>query len=98
MAICLYCKKHNDPYQWPEEYRIYYSPKVCFHCYCEDPSRGIEEVAALPPEHEDVKQLTEDEDTQSENEIEIDPQDDVFPDVDSGCQIEDDDDDTEDDY
>ncbi len=100
MAICSYCGKYHDMFEWPEQYRPFYSPKTCFSCYCEDPSRGVMFPGAeqVLPEAKPALSVDEEinEDSQTKQ-IEIDASDDIFED-DDGCQTEDNDNEGDNDY
>ena len=96
MALCKFCGKYTDQFEWPEEYREYARPKLCFECYKQDPSRGILIPGledSLPIEKEEMKTSSEEREDDSTTTEEDDPDgsEDIFPDEDDGCQTEDDD-------
>ena len=104
MAFCKFCGSYTDRFEWPEEYREYSRPDLCFACYRDDPSRGLvlPEIEASLPQPEKPLTLHEEEELdheQSEEDEPLDGREDIFPDVDDGCATEDDDnEDNPDDY
>lgn len=96
MSLCKYCGHHTDPYEWPEEYRQFSKPNLCFECYKDDPSRGVLFPGledSLPAPKEQLPSITEEQEidrNSTEEEEDPDGHDDLYPD-DDGCQTEDDD-------
>ena len=94
MAVCKFCGHYTDRFEWPEEYREYSKPNLCFSCYKEDPSRGVV-IPGLEefPDKEEMQSISEERESETNTTEEDDPDgsEDIFPDEDDGCQTEDDD-------
>ena len=95
MALCKFCQHYTDKFEWPEEYREFSRPNLCFECYKQDPSRGVLFPGLednLPQPKEEMQTSSEERESETTTEEEDpDGSEDIFPDEDDGCQTEDDD-------
>ena len=53
MAVCRFCGRYHDIYEWPEQFRPAFVPHVCFNCFSEVPERADANHSAEDEEEED---------------------------------------------